>query len=400
MKKKTTAVVGLFVGFVMLSACGGKKNQTPPPPPPTPVTVVAATLQNATYFDEFPATVTAVNEVEIRPQVAGYITGVYFQEGKPVRKGQKLYSIDQQQYRAGYDQAVANLNAAKADLVRSQKDADRYNTLAQQDAVARQLVDNAQATLASSQQQVAAAEAGVQQVATTLRYATIYAPFDGTIGISQVKLGTAVSPGQTILNTISSDNPIAADIAIDQATIPRFTQMPRTPGRDSTFKLLLADGSLYRYPGYIGIIDRAVDPQTGTLRVRLFFPNPNEQLRSGLTANVRVKNQTKGPQLLIPYKAVTEQMSEYFVYVAEGAKVVQKKVSLGPRLADRVIVISGLREGERVVTEGTQKLRDGAAIRVVPAGDSANVAGQPGSPKSASPAAQGPASNAPAAPSR
>ena len=177
--------------------------------------------------------------------MAGNITGIFFQDGQQVSKGQKLYTIDPQQYRASYDQAVANLNVQKANLNRAQKDADRYNTLAQQDAVAKQLVDNANATLEAAKMQVEAAQATIRQVATNLKYTTIYAPLDGTIGISQVRLGAAVAPGSTPLNTISSDNPIAADLQVDAAEIPRFLklQSQTNVGRDSTLVLTMPDGS-------------------------------------------------------------------------------------------------------------------------------------------------------------
>ena len=279
-------------------ACGGKKDaQQQAPPPPTPVTVVKATKGNATYYDEFPATVTALLEVEIQPQVAGNITGIFFQDGQRVRRGQKLYTIDPQQYRAGYDQAVANLNVQKANLNRAQKDADRYNTLAQQDAIARQVVDNATASLEAARMQVAAAQANVRQVATNLKYTTIYAPLDGTIGISQGRLGAAVAPGSTPLNTISSDNPIAADVQVDEAEISRFLRLQnqKSVARDSTLMLVLPDGTLHKYPGTVRIVDRAVDPQTGTLRVRVGFPNPDRLLKVGLNAKLRVKNSTGRP---------------------------------------------------------------------------------------------------------
>ena len=162
--------------ILLLTACGGKKEEQQGPPPPTAVTAVKVTKGNATYYDEFPATVTALREVEIQPQVAGNITGIFFQDGQQCRKGQKLYTIDAQQYRAGYDQAVANLNVQKANLNRAQKDADRYTTLAQQDAIARQVVDNASATLEAAKMQVEAAQAAIRQVATNLKYTTIYAP--------------------------------------------------------------------------------------------------------------------------------------------------------------------------------------------------------------------------------
>ncbi|GAB3768076.1 efflux RND transporter periplasmic adaptor subunit [Spirosoma horti] len=369
----------LLTGGVLLAACGGKKDdQQQAPPPPTAVSAVKAERENATYYDQFPATVTALVEVEIQPQVSGNITGIFFQDGQQVRKGQKLYTIDPQQYRAGYDQAVANLNVQKANLNRAQKDADRYNTLAQQDAVAKQLVDNANASLEATRMQVEAAQATIRQVGTNLKYTTIYAPLDGTIGISQVRLGAAVAPGSTPLNTISSDNPISADLQVDASEIPRFVKLQnqKNAARDSTLQLVMPDGSTYKYPGSVRIVDRAVDPQTGTLRVRVAFPNPGKELKVGINANVRVKNSTGQPQLLIPYQAVIEQMSEYFVFVVgDSSKVTQKKVSLGARINDKVIVKNGLNEGEVVVTEGTQKVREGAKVRVTSSGQEGSAKG-------------------------
>lgn len=368
MNQSTNLFITSIVSVLLLTNCGGKKNdQQQGPPPPTPVSAVKVTKGSATYYDEFPATVTALVEVEIQPQVAGNITGIFFQDGQRVRKGQKLYTIDPQQYRASYDQAVANLNVQKANLNRAQKDANRYNTLAQQDAVAKQLVDNANATLEANKMQVEAAQASIQQVATNLKYTTIYAPLDGTIGISQVRLGAAVAPGTTALNTISADNPIAADVQIDESQIQRFLALQNGPNviRDSTFVLMLPSGQPYNYPGSIRIVDRAVDPQTGTLRIRIAFPNSKNLLKPGLAVNIRVRNNTGQPQVLIPYQAVTEQMSEYFVFVVgDSSKVSQKKVTLGARINDQVIVKNGLKEGEVVVTEGTQKIREGAKVRV------------------------------------
>ncbi|QJD80613.1 efflux RND transporter periplasmic adaptor subunit [Spirosoma rhododendri] len=359
----------LLGGLVTLAGCGGgKDDKKQQAPPPTAVSAVAVTKGNATYYDEFPATITAFREVEIQPQVSGNITGIFFEDGQHVTRGQKLYSIDPQQYRAGYDQAVANLNVQKANLNRAQKDADRYATLEKQDAIARQVVDNANASLEATRMQVAAAQANIQQVATNLKYTTIYAPLDGTIGISQVRLGAAVAPGGGLpLNTISADNPLSADVQIDETQIPRFTalQNSASKGGDSTFLLMLPNNAQYAYPGSIRIVDRAVDPQTGTLRVRIAFPNPKNQLKVGQNVNLRVRNQTPGQQLLIPYKAVTEQMSEYFVYVVgDSSKVTQKKVTLGARINDKVIVKNGLNEGEMIVTEGTQKVKEGAKVKV------------------------------------
>ncbi|MFC5408162.1 efflux RND transporter periplasmic adaptor subunit [Larkinella bovis] len=362
-----------LVLLVLLTACGGDKKQAQQgPPPPTPVAVAVASHGTAVYYDEYPATVTPLNQVEIYPQVSGYITGIFFTEGQVVSKGQKLYEIDRQQYQANYDEAVANVNVALANLSRAQKDADRYQTLAKEDAIARQVVDNAEAALESAKMQVAAAKANVSRVATSLNYSTIKAPLTGTIGISQVKLGAAVSPGQTLLNTISSDDPIAIDIAVDETDIPRFVRFQNRKVSDSTFVFVLPNGTPYKAAGRIGIIDRAIDPQTGTLKVRLFFANRDKMLKSGMNGNVRVLNSESGQRLLIPYKAVTEQMSEYFVYVVgDSSKVSQRKISLGNRIGANIIVRDGIQEGDKIVTEGIQKLREGAVVKVV--SDSAAV---------------------------
>jgi RND family efflux transporter MFP subunit len=354
-----------LIAAILLVSCAAK-NPNQGPPPPVSVNVFPVQVGKAVFFDEYPATVTALNQVEIRPQVTGYITGIYFKDGQHISKGEKLYSIDQQQYEGAYQQAVANLNVAKANLAKAQQDADRYADLAKQDAIARQTLDHAVADLDASKMQVEAAKANVSSVQTSLRYSTIYAPFSGTIGISMVKLGTAVSPGQTLLNTISSDDPMAVDIAIDQIEIPRFSQyLQNTPAdKDSIFTLVLPDRSIYPVPGHLYLLDRTVDPQTGTIKARLVFSNPKYVLRPGITTNIRIKNNSGSNSLLIPAKAVVEQLGEYFVFVVNNNKALQHKIILGTRINDKVIVKSGLNPGEVVVTDGVQKLRDSSAVQI------------------------------------
>ncbi len=358
-------VTGLF------SSCGssGKPAEAPKPPPPVPVITYAVQKGNAVYFDQYPATVVALNEVQLRPQLTGYITGIYFKDGQHVSKGEKLYSIDQQAYEASYNQAMANVNVAKANLGKAQQDADRYDELLKKDAIARQTAEHAQADLQASKMQLEAAKANVASVQTNVRYATIFAPFDGTIGISQVKMGTAVSPGQTILNTVSTDNPIAVDVLVDQKEIGRFLalEQKKTSTADSTFSLVLPDLSIYPYAGHISLIDRAVDPQTGTIKTRLVFPNNNKYLKAGMSVNIRVKNNGNSQSLLIPAKAVMEQMGEYFVYViGDSNKVSQRKIQTGQVINEKIMVRSGLNENEKIVIEGVQKLRDGSVVNPVP----------------------------------
>lgn len=365
-KQLSWAIIITGAGWLLSSCNDDKANTQPAAPPPVPVSVYTVTKGKAVYYDQYPATVTALNQVDLRPQVNGYLTGIFFKDGSRVRKGQKLYEIDPQQYMANYQQAQANLQVQETNLLKAQKDADRYHELEKHDAIAKQQVDYADAALEAAKKQVDAAKANVQSVQTGLRYTTIYAPFDGTIGISQVKRGAAVSAGQTLLNTISSDNPMAVDFSFDQQDLYRFEQLQKksTNPHDSTFKLVLPVDQEYPYPGRIYLIDRAVDPQTGTIKARLLFDNKENYLKAGMTGNVEILNNGNTEKILIPQKAVTEQMSEYFVYTTDGKVAHQKKVSLGARIGDKIVVNNGLSEGEQVITEGLQKLREGAPVQI------------------------------------
>src|SRR5258706_10454451 len=235
-KMKFSPVAGLLL---LLAACGAKQQQQQGPPPAVQVTVDTVKATAATYYDEYPGTVTALNQTELRAQVTGYVTGIYFKDGDKIKKGQRLYSIDQQLYNANYQQAVANQAVQENNLVKAQKDADRYHELDKKDAIAKQQVDYADAALEAAKKQVDAAKANVNALRSNVNFATIVAPFSGTIGISQVRSGTSVVAGQTILNTISTDNPIAVDFSVDQHEVYRFSQLParRQTANDSTFSI-------------------------------------------------------------------------------------------------------------------------------------------------------------------
>ena len=251
----------------------------------------------ATFYDEYPATVVALQQTEIRPQVTGYITGIHFEDGARVQKGQKLYSIDQQLYSANVEQAVANLKVQETNLVKAQKDADRYHELLRQDAIARQQVDYADAALEAAKKQVEAAKANVSALRANLGFASITAPFTGTIGISQVRTGTSVVAGQSVLNTLSTNDPMAVDFAIEQSQAYRFTQMlGKTSAGDSLFSIAFGKDVYPRY-GRLNLVDRAVDPQTGTIRVRLEFANPENRLRPGMSTTVRVLASADEPRV-------------------------------------------------------------------------------------------------------
>ena len=382
MKRSLLKISTAILGSLFLVACGDKKPAAPNPATiPAAVTLYGLQPQKALYYDKFPGTVTAMMQVDIRPVVEGYVTGIFFTEGSMVSKGQKLYTIDDSKYKASFNQFEANVKVAESNMAQAQKDADRYIYLNEHEAVAKQLLDHALTTLQNSKNELAAAKQTLAKAQTDLNYSVIKAPFDGTIGLSQVKVGNTVSPGQTVMNTISTTDPMAVDFVVNEKQLPRFMKLKdqNNNAQDSIFTLQLPDNSIYPIPGQISVIDRGVNPQTGTITLRLKFPNSGGTLRAGMSCNVRVRNTDTTAQLMIPGRAIVEQMGEYFVYVAKDTLMpfqdttikvthsalhsLQKKVMLGQTINDKVIVKSGLQAGDSIVVEGVQKIRDGSLIR-------------------------------------
>jgi len=374
------------------------KEKPPAPIPPTPVNLITVKSQPVLYYDKYPSTTQALSQVDIRPQVQGYITGIFFTEGTHVRKGQKLYEIDERLYKASYDQAQANLKVAQGNTQQAKQDADRYQYLNTHNAVAKQVLDHAVIAYQNANNEVLAAEQAVKTAATNLTYSIITAPFDGTIGFSQVKLGNQVTGGTTILNTISTDNPMAVDFLINESQLAHYQDLERNKQQhlDSLFTIILPNRSIYSQLGKLSVIDRAVDPQTGTIRVRLVFPNPRQDLRVGMSCVVRVHNLETTPQILIPGKAIVEQMGEYFVYLAKDTVIhnpadsagrkgggsggadgsgggadsskgphlvaIQVKVMIGQTIGSDVLILSGIHNGDKVIVDGVQALHDGSVI--------------------------------------
>jgi len=369
----------VLVSCLLLAACSKKQ---PPAETETPVNIIKVKAKVVYYYDKIPATTEALSQVSLLPEVQGAITGIFFKEGSHVKKGQKLYEIDTRIYKANYDAAIANLKVNQGTLVQSQQDADRYEYLNKYNAVAKQLYDHAVITLENSKNTVKSSEEAVKTAKTNLNYATVTAPFDGTIGFSQVKLGNVVTVGSTVLNTISTDDPMAVDFIINEKQLPKFEKMQANKHAiDSLFTILLPDNSIYPFLGKIYAIDRAVDSQTGSITMRLVFPNPQGFLRVGMSCVVRVHNQDATPQILIPNKAVVEQMGEYFVYLAKDTLVnnpkagadsaknkikqlmaTEKKVQVGQVIGANIIIKSGIDTTERIVIDGVQTLHDGSKI--------------------------------------
>ncbi|UOE52372.1 efflux RND transporter periplasmic adaptor subunit [Mucilaginibacter sp. SMC90] len=375
--------ISLITSFISILILGACKQKQPPVNSEIPVNLLKVKAKNVLYYDQYPSTTAALSQVNLLPQVQGAITGIFFTEGTHVEKGQKLFEIDRRIYQDNYDAAVANRKVAEGSLTQAQQDADRYEYLNKYNAVAKQLYDHAVITLQNAQNQLSASGQAVKTAKTNLNYATVYAPFSGTIGFSQVKLGDVVNVGSTVLNTISTDDPMAVDFVINEKQLPQFERLQQTKkqGVDSLFTLLLSDNSLYPVNGKISVIDRAVNPQTGSVTIRLVFANPKRMLRVGMSCIVRVHNQEAGPQLLVPGKAVIEQMGEYFVFTAKDSLVnnpkagadstknkisrlfaLQKKVQPGQTIGANMIIKSGIAAGERIVVDGVQLLRNGVPI--------------------------------------
>ncbi len=384
---KRLSVTIALTSCVILLSCARKQQ---PPPPVVPVNLFTVTAQPVVYYDRYTATTVALSQVNLLPEVQGYITGIFFTEGTAVKRGQKLYEIDRRIYEANYNTAAANLKVAGGNLTQAQQDADRYEYLYNNKAVAKQLYDHAMITLENSKNAYKSAQEALKNAETSLTYSVISAPFDGTVGFSQVKLGDLMTVGQTVLATVSSDDPMGVDFLINEKQLAAFDNLQKTrhTPADSLFTLILPNNATYPFTGTIAVIDRAVNPQTGSIRIRLHFPNPKSTLRPGMSCVVRVHNTDPAPQLLIPNRAVVEEMGEYFVYVARDSApagtadtakdrapgapnrtsfAYQKKVQLGATLGPDVIILRGIAEGEKIVADGVQSLHNGSVI--APAAD-------------------------------
>jgi membrane fusion protein, multidrug efflux system len=349
---------------ISIQSCKKKSRQTQSGGP-VPVVAYEVKSRKVSYYDSYPGTVAALNEVELHSQVSGFITGIFFREGSQVSKGEKLYEIDRRKYEAAFQQAKANADIAAANLQKAQRDEERYTALNEQNAIARQIYDDAATNLQNAKTQLISAKAALLNAETDYNYSIITAPFNGTIGFSMVKPGTFVNAGQTLLNTISSDDPIGVDFIINEKLLPWFIalQKSKVTDKDTTFRISLLDNSDYPFPGQLSVIDRGVDPQTGTIRIRLTVPNHERSLRTGMNCRVRVLGGNSGEQLVIPFKSVIEQMGEYFVYMIDSMKVKQVKIELGSNLGDMIVVNKGLSQGDEIVLDGLQKVHNGSVVQ-------------------------------------
>ena len=370
MNKKHLLSALLIGSAIFWQSCGSKdgakQQQAAPGEMAIPVSTVTVEQQIVSGIKSYPATVVPLQETEIRAEVSGYITKIYVADGAFVSQGQSLYEIDRVRYQAAVDQAKANLEIAKANLDRVEKDLQRYQTLAEKDAIAKQTLDYATTDVNNQKAQVQAAQAALITAQTNLQRSIIKAPFSGVVGISQVRNGALVSPGTTLLTTISAIDPIAVEFQISEKEIAEFSAYQS--GKASTeISVALPDGSIYDKAGRVATMDRAVDRTTGTLKVRATFSNRENTLRAGMNLTTSVKSTSSSEQLIIPFKAVRDELGVYNVFVVnDSSRAEQKIVQLGLKVEDKVVVLSGVEAGQKIVVDGIMNVRSGAKVAEKP----------------------------------
>ena len=354
-----------------MAACGRKPPQMPDPGP-VRVEVITVKESESRQTSDRVGEVRSLTEVQLRPRINAIVLEQHFTDGARVKKGDLLFTLDAREYRAEVASAEAKVASAEANLARARQDVARYAPLLADEAISQQVYDNAVTAERQAAAEVAAQRAGLAQTRLGVEYASVTAPIAGRIGAAKVFPGDFVAAGQTVLATLSDDDPAYVSFSISESTLLaveksfRGLEVPEShPLR--RVKLLLADGSEYPHEGIINFIDRALDPTTGTFSLRARFPNPDYRLIPGLFARVRVSGELDKASILVPDRAVQELLGRYYVLVVgEDGKIERRTVVPGERLGNQWRIREGLADGDRVVVEGLQKAREGVEVKVEP----------------------------------
>jgi membrane fusion protein, multidrug efflux system len=402
----------------LLNGCGGEKTAAQSAQPGAPMVSVVVTpvvQKTVPIYTELTARTDASDSVEIRARVKAFLEKQSYEEGKMVKAGQVLFTLDKREYEAQalqakaqlakaeadlaqarerslVDTAEANLQIAVAQLNKADQDVNRLKPLAEQKAVPQQDYDNALAAQKGAQADVEgrraalntskvnqrsaiqqgeaaveAAKANIRQSELNLEYCSITSPINGIAGTRLVAPGNLVGQSEaTLLTTVSNVDPMRVFVSISEReylVLQRLIAEGKIKRGAAELELILADGSTFPHKGHVIIADRAVDLKTGTLSIVAQFPNPNALLRPGQFGRVRLAATVAENALLVPQKAVTQMQSANVVYVVAGDnKVALRTVSLGDRVGRDYIVTEGVRPGERIIVEGLQKARPGATV--------------------------------------
>ncbi|MFZ0233543.1 MAG: efflux RND transporter periplasmic adaptor subunit [Candidatus Acidiferrales bacterium] len=362
-----SAVFLLAVGFL---AAGCEKTAQPAMQPPS-VSVVTVVQKDVPINSDWVATLDGFTNAQIQPQVTGYLIKQNYREGSFVHKDDVLFQIDPRPFQAVLDQAKGQLAQANAQLGLAVINVNRDTPVAKLHAISQSQLDNDIQTKLTAEAAVESAQATVETAALNLGFTQVRSLIDGIAGIAQTQVGSLVSP-TTVLTTVSKVDPIKVYFPISEQEYLRIAD--KIAGSVNLLSsvnpvpltLILANGAEYPEKGKIAFTDRQVDSQTGTIRVVGVFPNRGNILRPGQFGRIRAITDNRKNALLIPQRAVTELQGSYQVaVVGPGDKVEIRKITVGDRIGELWIIAGGLKPGERVITEGIQKVGPGSPVKPV-----------------------------------
>jgi multidrug efflux system membrane fusion protein len=355
----------------LLASCGEEQKAAAPPPPV--VTVAHPTRRTVIDMDEYVGRFVAVNSVEIRARVSGYLDQVHFTDGQTVKQGDLLFSIDKRPFQTSLDQARANLAQARANMAFADADLARGAQLVRDKTITEQTFDQRTQAKRVADASVAAQEAATRQAALDLQFTELRAPVDGRIGDRRVSPGNLVTGGTggntTLLAMIVSLDPIRFEFTFDEASYLRYERLSKA-GQDMTSRdgsalvsLRLIDEPDYGYQGRMDFVDNVIDRSSGTIRGRAVFTNPNGVFTPGMFGRLRVPGSPSYQALLVPDAAIGTEQARKYVLVVDGENVVrQKYVTLG-QVSDNLRVIKdGLAPEDRVIVNGLMRARPGQKV--------------------------------------
>jgi RND family efflux transporter MFP subunit len=391
-----------FAAALALAATACKK-AAPVTAPPTPGVVVTEVIQrDVQLYSEWVGTTEGFVNAEIYPKISGYLVKQNYKDGDAVQVGQLLFQIDPRQYQAAFDQALGNLAQAQAQLKQNQLNLARYTVLYKQAVISRQDFDNQTQTTRATAAQVQADQAAVETARLNLEWTQVHSLINGIAGIAKTQVGDLVSP-TSLLTTVSQLDPIKVEFPISEREYLHFAEQIKQHQEEGRAKdepdlqMILADGSTYKYRGHFYVANRQVNVQTGTILIQGLFPNPGNILRPGLYAKIRSATHVQRGALLVPQAAVLETQGQYQVAVVDAAnRVSLRTVKTGKQTGNLRIIEDGLKPGERVITEGLQRVSDGMEVQPRLAPAEPDNAAAPAPAQSSVPSAPAAASASPA----
>ena len=361
----------------LAAACGGKKA---PPPQTVPVTAGEAVQMDVRLVVNAIGTVEAYNTVALKALIGGQLMRVHFKEGQDVRKGDLLFTIDPRPYQAALDQAKAQLARDKAQLVSAEAQARRYADLVKKDYVTQQQFDDATANSGALQATVRADEANVEDAVLNLAYCSIRASMDGRLGNLLVHEGNLVKANDVPLVTLNQVAPVYVAFSVPEQQLAEIRR--QAIGESLTVKAAFPDAPSEQFTGHLSFIDNAVDSATGTILLKATFPNDDKALWPGQFVNVTLDLSVLKEAVLVPAQAVQQGQQGPYVYVVGPDGTAElRPVKTGQTRDGEVVVLDGIKGGEKVVTDGQLRLFPGAKVEIKPAG---NPAGQAESPRGGS----------------